>query len=98
MGDPSGWRGRERNMVWRRFLGPPSRSRQTPEERHALDVAQVGDLRTAAARYPTDQPLRRLIADLRANSVRFAKLWDRNQFAAARRRRGREYPARGRLS
>ena len=36
----------------------------------------VADLRAATARYPADQQLRRLIADLRANSDRFAELWD----------------------
>ncbi len=76
MGDPSGWRGHERNSVWRNFLGPPNRVRQTPEARRALEAALVGDLRGTAARYPADQRLRRLIADLRANSDRFAELWD----------------------
>jgi len=76
MGDPSGWRGHQRNSVWRNFLGSPSRVRQTPEARRALEAALVGDLRATAARYPADQRLRRLVADLRANSDRFAELWD----------------------
>ncbi|WP_216212153.1 helix-turn-helix transcriptional regulator [Amycolatopsis aidingensis] len=76
MGDPSGWRGHERNGVWRNFLGAGSRVRHTPESRSALEAAQVADLRTAAARYPADQRLQRLIAELRTNSARFAKLWD----------------------
>jgi len=76
MGDPSGWRGHQRNNVWRNFLGPPNRVRQTPEARRALEAALVGDLRATAARYPADQRLRRLVADLRANSDRFAGLWD----------------------
>src|SRR5262249_52450593 len=76
MGDPSGWHGLERNVVWRRFLGPPGRSRQTPEDQHAFELALVGDLRTAAARYPADQQLRHLIAELRTHGGRFAELWD----------------------
>jgi hypothetical protein len=76
MGDPSGWRGHQRNSVWRNFLGPPNRVRQIPEARRALEAALVGDLRATAARYPADQRLRRLVADLRANSDRFAGLWD----------------------
>jgi transcriptional regulator with XRE-family HTH domain len=76
MGDPSGWRGHERNGVWRNLVGPASRVRQTPEERQALQQALVADLRTAAGRYPADQRLRALITDLRANSARFAGLWD----------------------
>lgn len=76
MGDPSDRRGIERNAVWRNFLGPASRIRQSAEERRALEAALVADLRTAAARYPADQWLRRLVAELRANSDRFAELWD----------------------
>jgi transcriptional regulator with XRE-family HTH domain len=76
MGDPSGWRGHERNGVWRNLAGPAGRVRQTPQERRALQQALVADLRTAAGRYPADQRLRALITDLRANSARFAELWD----------------------
>jgi transcriptional regulator with XRE-family HTH domain len=76
MGDPSGWRGHERNGVWRNFVGPGSRTRQTPEERRAMLTALVGDLRMAAGRYPADRRLRALITDLRAASERFAELWD----------------------
>ena len=76
MGDPSGWRGHQRNSVWRNFLGSPGLVRQTPEARRALEAGLVGDLRATAARYPADQRLRRLVADLRANSDRFAELWD----------------------
>ncbi len=76
LGDPSGWRGNERNAVWRQFVGPASRARYTPESRHALETALVADLRAASTRYPADQRLRRLVADLRAHSDRFADLWD----------------------
>ncbi|MFC3502879.1 helix-turn-helix transcriptional regulator [Micromonospora krabiensis] len=76
MGDPSGWRGNQRNGVWRQFLGPAGRARYTPQDRRELEAALVGDLRSAAARYPADQRLRRLIADLRTNSARFAELWE----------------------
>ncbi|MEV5753179.1 helix-turn-helix transcriptional regulator [Actinoallomurus sp. NPDC052308] len=76
MGDPSGWRGNERNGVWRNFLGHEGRTRQTPESRRALQAALVADLRATAGRYPGDQRLRRLVADLRAHSERFGELWD----------------------
>ncbi len=76
MGDPSGWRGHQRNGVWRHFLGPGTRARHTPESRRAFESALVGDLRAAAARYPSDRALRRLVAELRADSDRFAELWD----------------------
>ncbi|MFC0032013.1 helix-turn-helix transcriptional regulator [Micromonospora chaiyaphumensis] len=76
MGDPSGWRGEQRNGVWRHFLGTGSRVRLSPEERRGFEAALVGDLRAAAARYPADPRLGRLLADLRAHSPRFAELWD----------------------
>ncbi|MET7744252.1 helix-turn-helix transcriptional regulator [Streptomyces sp. NPDC005385] len=76
LGDPSGWRGNERNGVWRNFAGPGSRVRHTPEERRAFEATLAADLRVTASRYPADQRLRRLIADLRAASDRFAQLWD----------------------
>jgi hypothetical protein len=76
MGDPSGWRGNERNGVWRNFLGPGSRVRHTPQAQRAFEAALVADLRATASRYPADQHLRRLVAQLRTNSDRFAELWD----------------------
>lgn len=69
-------RGDERNGVWRNFLGSGSRVRHTPESLRALETAQVAELRAAQSHYPADQRLRRLIAELRANSARFAELWD----------------------
>jgi transcriptional regulator with XRE-family HTH domain len=76
MGDPSGLRGLERNDVWRTFMGVPTRVRHTPEERSACEVGMVSELRTTAYRYPADRQLRRLIAELRTGSERFAELWD----------------------
>jgi hypothetical protein len=68
--------GDERNAVWRNFLGSGTRARYTPEARRALEAAQVSELRATASRYPADRRLRRLVAELRANSDRFAELWD----------------------
>ncbi|MGW3662361.1 helix-turn-helix transcriptional regulator [Streptomyces sp. NPDC005141] len=76
LGDPSGWRGNERNGVWRNFVGPGSRVRHTPRERRAFEATLAADLRATASRYPTDRRLMQLIDDLCANSVRFAELWD----------------------
>ena len=70
------YHGNERNAVWRNFLGSGSRFRHTPQSQRALEAMQVADLRTTASRYPADQRLRRLVAELRANSPRFAELWD----------------------
>lgn len=69
--------GNERNAVWRNFLGSGnSRVRHTPEGLRTLEAVQVAELRATANRYPADQRLRRLIAELRANSARFAELWE----------------------
>ncbi|MFC4120585.1 helix-turn-helix transcriptional regulator [Nonomuraea zeae] len=76
MGDPSGWRGNQRNGVWRHFLGSGGRVRHTTQSQPVFEAALVADLRTASGRYPADQGLRRLIAELRAGSDRFAELWD----------------------
>ncbi|MFE1953642.1 helix-turn-helix transcriptional regulator [Streptomyces sp. NPDC059524] len=76
MGDPSSWRGHQRNGVWRTFLGLSDRVRQTPQSHHALQAALVADLRDATARYPADERLQRLVADLSAQSDRFAELWE----------------------
>jgi transcriptional regulator with XRE-family HTH domain len=76
MGDPARWRGNERNGVWRYFMGVNTRVRHSPEAEGPFATALVADLHTAAGRYPADQALRRLVAELRANSARFAELWD----------------------
>ncbi|MCX4972759.1 MULTISPECIES: helix-turn-helix transcriptional regulator [unclassified Streptomyces] len=69
--------GNERNAVWRNFLGSGnSRVRHTPEGLRTLEAVQVAELRATAIRYPADQRLRKLIAELRANSARFAELWE----------------------
>jgi transcriptional regulator with XRE-family HTH domain len=99
MGDPSGWRGNERNGVWRNFVLPEtSRVRQTASQRIQFEAALVADLRAAAARYPSDRQLRRLIADLREASPRFSQLWAQGivgQHEAARKTIA--HPAAGQL-
>lgn len=68
--------GKERNAVWRTFLGSSPRVVHTPETLASLQASQVAGLRTTAARYPADQRLRRLIAELRTGSELFTELWD----------------------
>src|SRR4051794_4969767 len=48
----------------------------TDEEFAAFQVSAVGDLRSAAGRYPEDEFLRALVTDLRERSPRFRALWD----------------------
>jgi transcriptional regulator with XRE-family HTH domain len=75
-GDPSGKTGRDRNVLWGYFTGRHARVVRTAEETARFEESSVADLRSATARYPDDQDLRRLVADLRAASPRFEELWD----------------------
>ncbi len=75
MGDPSGRTGRERNSLWRYFAAAPGRVVHDPEQAARFEESAVADLRASVARYPEDGGLRRLIADLRSVSPRFAELW-----------------------
>lgn len=75
MGETSTWRGVERNAVWRHLVGPGSRAVNSPAERADIEAGRVADLRLTAARYPGDRTLRRLVAELTAQSPRFAELW-----------------------
>jgi transcriptional regulator with XRE-family HTH domain len=74
LGDMSAIPPAQRNVAWQAFLGT-SRVDVDPDGRERLDRAIVSDLRRAAARYPADPGLARLIAELRAGSERFERLW-----------------------
>ncbi len=79
LGDLSAVPPGERNVARRAFL-PSARtvagySGADEAECERLDRALVADLRRAAARYPDDPGLRRLVDDLRRGSPRFARLW-----------------------
>ena len=78
MGETAGWRGLDRNALWRSFVGPGNRVVHTPQEKAALQAGQVADLRRTAARYPADPSLRRLVRELSKHSPRFAQLWERD--------------------
>ncbi|HEX9042620.1 MAG TPA: transcriptional regulator [Trebonia sp.] len=79
MGETTSWRGLERNGVWRNLVGPGGRVIDTPAEHARLQAGLVADLRVTAARYPADRELRRLIAQLTAQSPRFVELWDSSE-------------------
>jgi MmyB-like transcription regulator ligand binding domain len=74
LGDLSAVPPAQRNVAWQAFLGT-SRVTVGPDERERLDRAITSDLRRSAARYPADPGLARLIAELRAGSDRFERLW-----------------------
>ena len=76
MGDTSGWRGLERNALWRHLVGPGSRAVQAPEEQVELRAGLVADLRRTASRYPADPAVVRLVSELTRLSPDFAGLWE----------------------
>jgi transcriptional regulator with XRE-family HTH domain len=76
MGSTTGWRGIERNGLWRNLVGPGSRAVHTPEEQAELEARLVADLRLTAARYPADRGLKQLLRELAAQSPRFVELWE----------------------
>jgi transcriptional regulator with XRE-family HTH domain len=76
IGDPSAKTGRDRNVLWRYFTGQQARVVRTAEDEARFEQSAVADLRSATARYPDDQGLRQLVADLRVASPRFATLWE----------------------
>jgi transcriptional regulator with XRE-family HTH domain len=75
LGDLSAIPPGRRNIARQAFGSAHDLAGTDPAERERMDRALVSDLRRAAARYPDDPGLRRLIADLRTDSPTFARLW-----------------------
>ncbi|WP_370078703.1 helix-turn-helix transcriptional regulator [Streptacidiphilus sp. MAP12-16] len=75
IGDPLERPERERNIAWRHFTGLPTRVVRTRVEQLEFEEAVVADLRSSFGRYPEDQRLAQLIADLREASPTFRSLW-----------------------
>jgi transcriptional regulator with XRE-family HTH domain len=80
-GDWSALPPERRNLHRLRFLPDPSDPAlssvgATDDEREATAETAVAGLRAAAARYPDDAGLRRLLEDLRAGSPEFVRLWE----------------------
>ncbi|WP_460932867.1 helix-turn-helix domain-containing protein [Phycicoccus ginsengisoli] len=70
-----------RNFARLRFLPEPAEEQVTPvggtpEDRAASARHSVANLRRAAARYPRDPDLQRLLHDLRTGSAEFVALWE----------------------
>jgi hypothetical protein len=64
----------------------------------AFAATAAGQLRTAAARYPHDEPIRRLISELLEKSPTFAQRWSESEVVAVPHlRKTFEHPAVGRL-
>lgn len=67
--------GRGRNIMWRQFMGAPSRIVRGGAQDAAFEAELVADLHAALGRYPRDERLRALAEDLIAGSARFRELW-----------------------
>lgn len=97
-------RAERRNLNRLRFLPDPTdpeRSRvvQSDDERASTAAQAVMGLRAAAARYPKDAELLRLVADLRAGSEEFNRLWDEGGVSTWRsHRKTFEHPELGPLT
>jgi PAS domain-containing protein len=99
LGDFSALPPGERNLIWRFFTDPRSRGRHDAEGAAAFARGSVADLRAAAARYPGDARVRRLVERLRAASTEFAGLWAQQDVAVRRSARKRvRHPAVGWLA
>jgi transcriptional regulator with XRE-family HTH domain len=64
-----------RNLAWRLFTGAPTNVTRSPGDLAGFKASMVADLRAALRRYPADSQLRELVADLRAISEDFARIW-----------------------
>ena len=64
------------NIARRHFLGPGTYIQHTPEQQHAMSASIVSDLHAALARFPADERLHAIVDELRAQSPRFAELWE----------------------
>ncbi|WP_305784647.1 helix-turn-helix domain-containing protein [Symbioplanes lichenis] len=68
--------GRERNVVWRAFTETGPSVFRAPDRLAGFRATVVTELRDTARRYPGDAELASMIADLRARSPEFGRLWD----------------------
>ncbi|BBB00315.1 putative DNA-binding protein [Actinacidiphila reveromycinica] len=74
--------GRERNLLWRHFCGPPTRIVYSADEEDAFRREAVADLHHAVGLFPHDPKLAGLVDDLCRESGAFARLWEGRPVAA----------------
>lgn len=75
---------RGRNMIRRFFLDPAAQELFPPEDRPERAREQVAGLRAVASARPTDPEPASLVAELRAASEEFARIWDEHEVAVRR--------------
>jgi hypothetical protein len=84
LGDVSDGTPRERNVAWRHFTGGSGRIVRSDAETAQFEAEIVADLHDVLGRFPDDEPLRALLADLERASPRFAELWEQRPVAPHR--------------
>lgn len=99
LGDLSGQSGRARNRAWRTFMQLPQLGGLEEQTRSMVETDIVADLHAALIRLPDDPDLASLVDDLRAQSTRFAELWE-NTPARVRgaQRKTLDHPVVGRMT
>jgi transcriptional regulator with XRE-family HTH domain len=83
MGDPEVLMGDERNLAWQAFCGPHAIGPDVTGDAAAFADECVAELRGAAARYPDDPSIARLIDRLR-ESAEFERRWERHRVCVRR--------------
>ena len=86
-GDLSDCSRRERTLAWRHFTGMESRVVRGASETADFEAVTVAELHDALGRFPADEHLQSMIADLLQRSPRFAELWHRHPVARVPTRR-----------
>ena len=76
-----------RNVIRWVFMSPDIAEHLSDEEKGRFARASVADLRAASGRYPDDQPLQALVAELLGLSPEFAELWARHEVQVRREQR-----------
>ena len=76
LGDPSPWPAKRRNIIWNLFTGDHSAAALADPHSAAFAAECVADLRAAAAQYPQDPGIHRLIAELFTASPEFVRQWE----------------------
>ena len=76
---------RERNLLRRFFLDPTARSLFPEEDRGPHARSHVANLRAVAAARAADPEPAALVAELRASSEEFARLWDEHEVSLRHR-------------
>lgn len=83
LGQLAGQPGLTANFLWHWFLDPDYALLYAPNDREQLSRTYAGELRRAATRRPDDPLAGELVAELLDHSAEFARLWSRNEVAAA---------------